>query len=94
VLKRKSEADLRAELTAVEAELAAHPWNTPDAVEAREITDQYSAQGVDSVNEELASRGLPSVAENGKIVAKGMWSYGKLERRRHKLQSKLETINP
>lgn len=94
MFKRRSEAELRAELAAVEAGLAEHSWNTPEAVKAREITDQYSDQGVDRVNEELAARGLPSVAENGKMVAKGMLSYGKLERRRHKLQSKLETFSP
>ncbi|WP_455133587.1 hypothetical protein [Microbacterium aurum] len=89
MFQRKSEAELRAELAVVEAELAAHPWNTPEAIQAREITEQYSEHGADRINEELAARGLPSLTENGKTVAKGMWSYGKLERRRQRIQSKL-----
>lgn len=90
LIKRESESQLRAKLEAVEAELAAHPWNTPEAIEAREITDQFREEGAERTNQELAARGLPNLTENGKTIAKGMWSYGKLERRKHKLLSKLE----
>lgn len=76
------------QLVRVEGQLAAHPYNSPEARLTREITDTYREDGVERINAELAAHGLPDLAESGKVVARGLWSYARLERKKRLLQRK------
>lgn len=73
----------------VEGELATHPYNSPESRLTREITDAYREEGVERINAELAASGLPDLTESGKVVAKGLWSYARLERKKRVLQRKI-----
>lgn len=73
----------------VEGELATHPYNSSESRLIREITDAYREEGVERINAELAARALPDLTESGKVVAKGLWSYARLERKKRVLQRKI-----
>ena len=90
---RASADELRSQLHEVETQLEAHAYNAPEAILTREITERYRNEGEACIEKELAARGLPSLAESGKIVARGLWSYAKLERRKRKLQQKIANIS-
>lgn len=86
---RKNAEELRAELASVEAEIAAHPLNSEQMSEARHITQEHRDEGIERVQEELASRGLPSLEEQGRVTAKNMLTFWKLNRRKNKLLKQL-----
>ncbi|PDQ36312.1 MAG: hypothetical protein B5766_01775 [Candidatus Lumbricidophila eiseniae] len=92
MFSRASADELRSQLRDVEAQLEAHAYNTPEAMLTREITERYRDEGEARIEKELADRGLPSLKETGKIVARGLWSYAKLEKRKRKLQQKIASI--
>lgn len=87
---RASRDDLENALREVDDQIAAHPYNTPEAVASREIIEEFEAEGNERVEQELAARGLPGLADNGRTVASGLLSFGRLHRRRQKILKKLE----
>ncbi|KAM9861775.1 hypothetical protein ACI1US_02361 [Leucobacter sp. BZR 635] len=55
----------------------------------REITDRFREQGDERINAELAAEGLPNLTEAGNVVARGLWSVARLERKKRVLQRKI-----
>jgi len=91
-MRRRNLVDLQKKLQLVKADLAAHPYNSPEAIRIREITDQLREKGPEFINQELSKKGLPSLADAGKIVIKGLRSFAKLHRKKHKLEKKISLL--
>ena len=88
----KSIAELHAQLHEVDAEIAAHPFNSPQAVEANEVIETFESLGKERIIEELHERGLPSLDQHGLLISKGAISFGRLHRRRMKILRRLEQL--
>ncbi|WP_454117669.1 hypothetical protein [Microbacterium lacticum] len=92
-MARANRSALEAELKEIDAAIADHPYNAPEVVASREIIEQFEGEGNERVEQELAARGLPGLADNGRIVATGLASYSRLHRRRKKVLNKLERLS-
>lgn len=92
-MSRPSRSALEAELKEVESAIADHPYNSPEAIASREIIEQYEEEGTERVEQELASRDLPGLADNGRAVATGFASFSRLHRRRKKILHKLDRLS-
>ncbi len=88
--RRRDLATLRAELADVRALLAAHPLASHRVRAAHEVIEDNRSRGVAEVDEALADRALPGVAELGRAQVVGLWSWWRLHRRRRKLEHRLE----
>ncbi len=93
MMMRTNRADLENKLSKIDAALAAHPYNAPDASASREIIEEFKEAGNERIEQELTARGLPGLVDNGRTVAGGLFSYGRLHRRRQKILNKLNRIS-
>ena len=87
---KKDEAELRSELAAVKAEIAANPLSQDRVQEAQSLIEEMKANGREAeIDHELAKRDLPSVVEIGSLVAQNMLALARLNKKRVKLEKKL-----
>lgn len=88
--RRKDTTQLRSELDAVKAEIAANPLSQDCVQEAQSLIEEMKADGrAAEIDEELAERHLPSVEEIGGLVAQHVFGLAKLNQKRIKLERKL-----
>lgn len=92
---RKDATQLRCELDAVKAEIAALPSQTEENMRAQEIIERLKADGVsiEEINVELAQHTLPSVDQVGKNTAASLFPLWKLNRQRRKLEKRLAHLD-
>ena len=90
LFRRKDTTQLRSELDAVKAEIAANPLSQDRAQEAQSLIEEMKADGREAeIDHALAERRLPSTEEIGKLVAQHMFALARLNRKRIKLERKL-----
>lgn len=81
---------LRAELARVRAAIDAHPYNAPRLRRAKELIEARRGQcSPEELDAELFARGLPGLAECGRITAAGLVSFARLHRRRARLERRI-----
>jgi hypothetical protein len=76
-------------LAAVDAKIAAHPFESERNKQARMVVESYDEKDKDAIERELRGRGLPGLAEQGKLVVPNLVSWWWLHRRRNKLLKQL-----
>lgn len=92
--RKKDKTELRYELDAVKAEIAAHPLSQDSIQQAQALIEEMRANGRDTeIEDELAKRHLPPAEEIGKLVAGHALSLARLNRKRIKLETKLGDIS-
>lgn len=90
MFRRKDKTQLRGELDAVKAQIAANPLSQDYVQEAQSLIEEMKADGREAeIDQELASRHLPSTVEIGKLVAGHTFALARLNRKQIKLERKL-----
>lgn len=91
---KKDKAELEAELAAAQVELAALPSNIPEVLEANLLVEDEKAKGTHhkDIDDMLATRGLPGLADLGKITITGLRASWKLNRKINKLEKQLAKL--
>ncbi|WP_307223706.1 hypothetical protein [Microbacterium arborescens] len=77
------------ELEEVLRRIAESPLSSEKFQEANSLIEQLDGEDPSVVNDSLASRGLPSLDALGKMQLKHGLAFGRLHRRRYKLEKKL-----
>jgi len=87
----KDVTDLQRELTQVRARIDTHPLASDRVRAAQNLVEEMKEQGSESaaINEALDARDLPLLHELGSIQVKTLWSWGRLHRRRQRLEDQL-----
>lgn len=81
---------VNAKLAQVRSDLASHPYNSPQIKQATALIEQLRPHKTSAeIDAELGAKGLPSLAECGKVTARGLVSFARLNRRRVKLEAQL-----
>ena len=83
-------APTQQQLDVINARIDAHALNTAPMKAAREVTAEYRDGGKDAVEKALADRGLPGTAVQGKALVLGLASLARLNRKRIKLENRLD----
>ena len=85
-------AAARARLEQVNAKIAAHPLSSVRFVRAREVVSAAGDAERDAVEASLRAQELPSLAEQGRMLALGLVSLARLNRKRLRLEKKLSML--
>jgi hypothetical protein len=85
-------AQLQIELSIVNKQIAEHDFNSAKALEAQFVIEEYKGDRK-KIEEELKNRDLPTLVECGKTVFFGMFAFGRLHRKRQRLEGKIRRIN-
>ncbi|MGZ0066960.1 hypothetical protein [Microbacterium sp. Yaish 1] len=86
---RKTRSERERELDDVLRAIADHPLSSEEVRQANSLIEQLDGEDPSVVNDSLASRGLPSLDALGKMQLKHGLAFGRLHRRRYKLEKKL-----
>ncbi|MBT1035382.1 hypothetical protein KJY78_03320 [Canibacter sp. lx-45] len=87
---KKDSTQLRDELDAVKAEIAANPLSQDSVQKAQLLIEEMKADGrEEEIDQELSNRHLPSLTEIGKLIAQHTFTLARLNRKRIKLERKL-----
>ena len=89
---RESRDGLESRLAEIDAKIASHPLSSPAVKDAQAVVDAQGGEK-DAASRELSERGLPSLEELGKVVARGTASWWNLHRKRNRVIKKLERQN-
>jgi len=78
--------ELSRRIAEVDAQIAAHPLSSEPVTQAHAVIEAHgSTDDSDAISRELASRGLPSLVELGRIQARSSFSWWRLHRKRRAL---------
>src|SRR6218665_3587700 len=83
--RRRSLEELTAELDAILAKIAAHPFQSPLVVAASEVLGAHDGEARVAIDRALAEQPLPSLTELGKMTVRSMYSLVRLQYKRYKL---------
>jgi len=83
--RRRSLEELTAELDAILAKIAAHPFQSPLVVAASEVLGAHEGEDRVAIDRALAEQHLPSLTELGKMTVRSMYSLVRLQHKRYKL---------
>jgi hypothetical protein len=83
-------ARTQGQLDGINARIDAHALNAPPMKAAREVATEYRDGGKEAVERELAERSLPGAAVQGKALVLGLASLARLNRKRLKLENRLD----
>lgn len=89
-LRGISRSALEEELRAVNAKLSTHPLASAPVKEAHALVATMQGADKTEVSKRLSDKGLPSLDELGSLQLKGSVSWWRLNRRKNKLEKKLE----
>ena len=84
----RSHVDLQSRLSRIDAKIAAHPLSSPAVKEAQAVIDSVGGEK-DAASRALAERGLLSLDDLGRIVARGTLSWWNLHRQRNAVMKRL-----
>ena len=82
-------ATLQARLAEVNARIAAHPLNSAEFARAREVGAAKTDEDAAAVNAELAAQGLPTLGRQARMMALGLTSLARLNRKRIRLEESI-----
>lgn len=83
--------EVRRKLEDVDAQISAHPLHSDSFEEARRLGAERVHDDPRSLDNELRSRGLPTLAKQARMIAFGTPSLARLNRKRLKLEQQLLT---
>lgn len=86
---RKTRAERERELDQVLRGIADHPLSSEEVRQANSLIEQLDGQDPSVIDDALASRGLPSLQDLGRMQLKHGLAFGRLHRRRRKLEKML-----
>lgn len=84
---------LNEKLEVLDREIAEHSFNSPEVLETNRVVEEFESAGTERVEEELKSRGLPSLAAHGLVTAKGAYSFGRLHRKRKAVMDRIAHLD-
>ncbi|WP_216382790.1 hypothetical protein [Arcanobacterium phocae] len=91
---KKSLETLRQELDEVNREIANNPLSESSVAEASALIEQFKEEGREAhIDDELASRGLPSAEEIGKLIVQHSFGLARLNKKRIKLETKIAQLS-
>lgn len=92
MFRRQPLSELQENLSAVNDQLDAHPFASPQVKRAHEIIDNRDDKDNAAVELELEKEGLPSLEELGRIQLKHTGSWWRLNRDRNKLLKQITKL--
>lgn len=84
--------EVTAALDDVAAEIAAHPFASPQVIAAHALIDAHQGEVAEAINRQLAEQQLPSLDELGRVTASHTFSWWQLHRRHQKLAKAIERL--
>jgi hypothetical protein len=89
---RANRMERDAELASINAAISAHPFSSPPVLAASSIIEEIGKENSEQVAAALAERGLPSLAELGRIHVAGTTSWWRLHRARRAIEKKMSRL--
>lgn len=89
--RTRGQDELRAELSHVQRRIRAHPFSSEGMRKAQDLVEEMKSRHQESsqIDAALTAEDLPSLQQQGLMVARRGFSWARLHRRRKKLEDRL-----